>query len=65
MFCYIWWPMQFDAAGILVRPPVTHQPPNSHLLYLLYVTIPLIDILYIYLSRQRRKALAVYQPTVT
>ncbi len=65
VFCYIWWPMQFDAAGILVRPPYIHQPPNSHLLYFLYVTIPLIDILYIYLYRQRRKALAVYQPTVT
>ena len=65
VFCYIWWPMQFDAAGILIRPPYIHQPPNSHLLDFLYVTIPLIDILYIYLYRQRRKALAVYQPTVT
>jgi hypothetical protein len=58
VFCYIWWPMQFDAAGTLVRPPYVQQPPNSYLLYFLYLTIPIVDLLYIYLHRQRQKALA-------
>ena len=57
-FCYHWWPMQFDANGTLVRPPFVKQPPNAFLLYFLYVTIPLIDCLYIYLHRRRQKALA-------
>lgn len=56
-FCYVWWPMQFDAAGTLIRPPYIRQPPNSNLLFFLYLTIPLIDGVYIYLHRQRRKAL--------
>ena len=46
VFCYLWWPMQFDAAGTLVRAPYVHQPPNSYLLYFLYVTIPLIVVPY-------------------
>jgi hypothetical protein len=58
VFCYIWWPMQFDATGTLVRPPYVQQPPNSYLLYFLYLTIPIVDLLYIYLHRQRQKALA-------
>jgi hypothetical protein len=58
VFCYIWWPMQFDATGTLVRTPFIQQPPNSNLLYFLYLTIPVIDLLYIYLHRQRQKALA-------
>ena len=58
VFCYIWWPMQFDATGTLVRTPFIQQPPNSNLLYFLYLTIPIIDLLYIYLHRQRQKALA-------
>lgn len=68
VFCYFWWPMQFDASGTLVRPPFIHQPPDAYLLYYLYVTIPVIDGLYIYLNHQRRKALggaAAYQLTVT
>jgi hypothetical protein len=69
-FCYIWWPMQFDASGTLIRPPYIQRPPDSALLYFLYATIPAIDALYIYLNHQRRKALAsgaatsAYQPTV-
>ena len=55
VFCYIWWPMQFDQAGILIRPPYVRQPANSNLLYFLYVTIPLIDALYIYLHRRQQK----------
>ena len=57
VFCYLWWPMQFDATGTLVRPPYTHQPPNSHLLYFLYVSIFILDLTYIFLYRQRRGAL--------
>lgn len=55
VFCYLWWPMQFDASGTLVRPPYIHQPPNSNLLYFLYVTIPMIDAVYIYLHRRQQK----------
>jgi hypothetical protein len=58
VFCYIWWPMQFDAAGTLIREPWIQQPPDSNLLFFLYATIPLIDGLYIYLHRQRQKAIA-------
>jgi len=57
VFCYIWWPLQFDPSGTLVRPPFIQQPPNSYLLYFLYATIPVIDGLYIYLNHQRRKEL--------
>jgi hypothetical protein len=70
VFCYIWWPMQFDPGGTLVRPPFIEQPPNSHLLYFLYVSIALLDLTYIYLYRQRRRelrtsaALPAYQATV-
>jgi hypothetical protein len=70
-FCYLWWPMQFDQAGILVRPPYLPQPANFHLLYFLYASIFVVDLTYIYLYRQQRKALraaaneAVYQPAVT
>ena len=64
VFCYIWWPQQFDASGLLINPPHIRQPPNSNLLYFLYVTIPLIDFLYIYLYRQQRRALRIYQSTV-
>jgi hypothetical protein len=56
VFCYIWWPMQFEN-GTLIRPPGIQQPSNSNLLYFLYVTIPIIDALYIYLHRQRQKAI--------
>jgi hypothetical protein len=62
--------MQFDAGGTLVRPPFIEQPPNSHLLYFLYVSIALLDLTYIYLYRQRRRelrtsaSLPAYQTTV-
>lgn len=56
-FCYQWWPMQFDRTGTLIRPPYFHQPSNFHLLYFLYVSIFILDLTYIYLYRQRRKAL--------
>ena len=32
-------------------------PPNSELLYFLYVSIAVVDLLYIYLYMQQRKAL--------
>ena len=62
VFCYIWWPMQFDATGTLVRPPYIEQPPNSNLLYFLYVTIPIIDGVYIYLHRRQQKINAARRP---
>ena len=55
LFCYIWWPMQFDASGTLVRPPYIKAPPNQYLTYFLYVTIPTVDLLYIYLHRRQQK----------
>jgi hypothetical protein len=58
VFCTLWWPMQFDASGTLVRPPYIQRPPNSDLLFFLYFTIPLIDLLYIYLHRQRQREIA-------
>lgn len=71
LFCYFWWPLQFDQTGTLVRPPYIHQPPNSYLLYFLYVSIAALDLTYIHLYRQRRRALQArgtdprYQFTVT
>jgi len=56
-FCYLWWPMQFDQAGVLIRPPYLQQPPSFHFLYFLYVSIFIVDLTYIHLYRQRRKAL--------
>ena len=58
LFCYLWWPMQFDATGTLIRPPYVQKPQDFNLLYFLYLTIPVIDCLYIYLYRRRLKALA-------
>jgi hypothetical protein len=58
LFCYIWWPLQFDPNGVLIRPPHVMRPPTSGLLYFLYLTIPIFDALYIHLLWQRRKALA-------
>ena len=55
LFCYVWWPMQFDASGTLVRPPYIKAPPNQYLTYFLYVTIPIVDLLYIYLHRRQQK----------
>jgi uncharacterized membrane protein YpjA len=57
VFCYLWWPMQFDQTGTLVRPPYTPQPPSSYLLYFLYLSIFVLDLTYIHLYRQRLKAL--------
>ena len=70
VFCYIWWPMQFNEAGTLLRAPHIAQPPNSHLLYFLYVSIAILDFTYIYLYRRRWRALraapatGAYQPIV-
>jgi hypothetical protein len=58
LFCYLWWPMQFDATGTLIRAPHVQRPQDFHLLYFLYLTIPVIDCLYIYLYREQRKALS-------
>jgi hypothetical protein len=61
IFCYIWWPMQFDQTGTLVRPPYSHKPPNFYLPYFLYVTIPIVDAVYIYLHRKQQKINAAAQ----
>lgn len=58
-FCYLWWPMQFDAQGVLIRPPYLHQPPNFYFLYFLYGSIFVLDMTYIHLYRQRMRALRV------
>ena len=62
VFCYIWWPMQFDAAGTLVRPPYIKAPPNQYLPYFLYVTIPIVDGVYIYLHRRQQRINAGRKP---
>jgi hypothetical protein len=56
-FCYLWWPMQFDAQGVLIRPPYLHQPPDFYFLYFLYGSIFVLDMTYIHLYRQRVRAL--------
>jgi hypothetical protein len=58
LFCYLWWPSQFDANGVLIRPPYVMKPSDFHFLYFLFLTIPMIDCLYIYLHRQQQQALA-------
>jgi hypothetical protein len=65
LFCYIWWPMQFDQAGTLVRAPYIKAPPNFYLPYFLYITIPIVDAVYIYLHRRQQKinAAAVTTPS--
>ena len=45
LFSFIWWPRQFES-GILVRPPFVHEPINFHMLYFLYLLIPMLDGLY-------------------
>lgn len=57
LFCYLWWPMQFDAAGVLIRPPYLPEPSNYYFLYFLYGSIFVLDVTYIHLYRQQRKAL--------
>jgi hypothetical protein len=49
---------QFKAAGTLIREPLDPAAARLNLLYFLYATITMIDGLYIYLHRQRRKAIA-------
>lgn len=56
LFCYIWWPRKFED-GVIKALPNIHEPPNSELLYFLYVSIAVVDLLYIYLYMQQRKAL--------
>jgi hypothetical protein len=55
--------MQFDASGTLVRPPYIKAPPNQYLTYFLYVTIPIVDLLYIYLHRRQQKINAMRKAT--
>jgi hypothetical protein len=58
VFCYLWWPTQFDANGVLIRPPYVMRATDFRFLYFMFLTIPVIDCLYIYLYHQQRKALA-------
>jgi hypothetical protein len=54
VFCYFWWPAQF-ANGLLNNPeqiPAFENIPEPHsylFLTTLYVVIPIVDLLYIYL----------------
>jgi hypothetical protein len=57
VFCTIWWPLQFQD-GRLVTPPFTPEPADDYrFMTYLYVTIFIVDLLYIYLIIQRRKEL--------
>lgn len=57
VFCTIWWPLQFEG-GKLVTPPYSPEPADAYrFMYFLYVTIFIIDLLYIYLIYQRRREL--------
>ena len=65
LFCYLWWPTQFDANGVLIREPFVMKPDDFGFLYFMFLTIPVIDGLYIYLHHQQRKALAGSSVRVT
>jgi len=62
IFCYFWWPAQF-ANGVLTNPDHALRfenipEPHSYLfLNCLYIVIPIIDLLYIYLLTVRRREL--------
>lgn len=58
LFCYIWWPQKFADGHLKAFPNIT-EPPNSELLYFLYGSIAVVDLLYVYLYMQQRKALRV------
>ena len=50
--------MQFDANGMLIRAPFVMKPNDFGFLYFMFLSIPVIDCLYIYLHHQQRKALS-------
>jgi len=61
LFCYCWWPAQFvdhllptyfSGTRVLV-----HEPPSYRMINILYLTVPVLDILLIYLAWKRRKEL--------
>lgn len=65
LFCYLWWPTQFDANGVLIRAPFVTKPTDFDFLYFMFLSIPVIDCLYIYLHHQQRKALAASEQPVS
>lgn len=56
-FLYFWWPAQFKD-GRLIYPPHVPEPPSYTFLIFLYMLIPAVDCLYIYLFWKRRRELA-------
>jgi len=62
VFCYFWWPAQF-VNGVLQNPehiPAFENIPEPHsylFLTTLYIVIPIVDVLYIYLLTMKRREL--------
>jgi hypothetical protein len=67
VFCYFWWPAQFTN-GVLSNPehiPAFENIPEPHsylFLTCLYVVIPIVDLLYIYLLTAKRRELKAQGP---
>ena len=56
VFCYTWWPAQF-VDGTLKVPPHWPEPTNFGFLYFLFLTIPVLNLMYIILLGKRRREL--------
>ncbi len=58
-FCFFWWPEQFVdgelCATVLRETVMIQEPKNFIFLNFLYIVIPVLDCLYIYLFWKRRK----------
>lgn len=60
VFLYFWWPAQFKD-GILIGHPNIHEPLTQGFMYFLYISIFVIDCIYLALFTQRRKELQLTQ----
>lgn len=58
-FCFFWWPEQFVdgqmCATVMGEQVIIEEPRSFAFLNFLYITIPILDCLYIYLFAKRRK----------
>jgi hypothetical protein len=60
LFCYLWWPAQFVNGTLTTyfggKPVTIREPTPPHtMLYFLYLTVPVLDILLIYLVWKKRR----------
>lgn len=69
LFCYFWWPAQFENGSLSAtfgsQTVLVQEPRSYFFLNFLYVTIPILDTLFIYLVAKRRQELrAAPEPPV-